>query len=98
MLRGLESSVGGKSIAVLDDFQRIRKIGERADLEAERREQLDELDALFAIVGADDQRKFESGWQGANSECGYLKLRCSQQLNPRFEIRNPKLALAGVGA
>src|SRR5687768_16780358 len=55
LVRGCERGVGGKRITVLDDFNRLRKIVERGDVNAPRREQLGELSALLAIARADHQ-------------------------------------------
>ena len=55
LLGRLEHRIGRKRVAVFDDFDRIRHVIERDDAKAPRREQLGQLEALLAIVGADDQ-------------------------------------------
>ena len=61
LLRGFEGRVGGKCVAIFDDFDRIWKVGQRRDSKAARREELGELKAFLAVVGADDEIELGSG-------------------------------------
>ena len=55
LLRRLERRIGGKRVAVLDHFDRVRHVVQRHDAQAPRREHLGQLRALLAIVRANDE-------------------------------------------
>ena len=54
LLRGLERGVCRKRVAVFDDVNRIRNVGERDHAEAVRRKQFGQLRAFLAIARADN--------------------------------------------
>ena len=55
LLRRLERRIGGKRVAVLDDLDGLRHVGQRDDRKPPRRKQLRQLRALLAIMRADDE-------------------------------------------
>ena len=55
LLAGLFLSVGGKAVAIFDDGNSRRAFGQSDELNSQRSEQLDQLEALLAIPRSQHQ-------------------------------------------
>ena len=53
--RGLQCGVGGECVAVFHNLQRGGKVGQRAQLQPGRREQMGQFLALLTISGPENQ-------------------------------------------